>query len=783
MCACAYDYNARSRRGARGGRWGGAAATTWYVDDDGGAGIDFTEIQAAVNVASDGDTIFVHSGMYNETVIVNRSLTLQGENRETTIIDANGGDRGIEITADDCVLSGFTIWKCWDTGIELSSSNENMITNNVIHSMISGSDCDGIKLDESSHNVISNNKIFDCGGEGIETDWSSHNIIINNTVISCGTGIELWNFDRSNITNNTVNSCSSGIQIGYSDYNNITNNTVLLCNPNIKLKYSDHNIVSNNIVYSPHCNGIKLTNSTNNAILNNIIYSIHGSSCGIRLVSSMYNEIYHNDLINNTNHACDDGDTNSWDKGPVIGGNYWSGHVCTGDPSDGSQPYYIDTDSIDYYPFEHPINDVSSVPLPEPIVYVGAQMREHLSTYETHIDHNKDYEFEVDSWRIEVSSIHNLRTDNLTYTITTPMNFTYLYNSEEYTNGTYDDIIFNFTQTGDNYTWVLPMKDRISSEIRLKPTDEAFLQKKPCADMDVSMIDENNHTRLNITIVPTINCGCGLDVRGDHVINVAYPPDFCIWWLGWCSVDFGGDMVKNQSYNFSILLDNPGSVEFHYDVGDDEWGFCYSNNFTRPVTELGSIEVSSAVPVGWEYDVPYPEYRQYIEIDLTPIPDLTLSQPDITFSNPNPVPSEEVTIDAAIHNIGTADASNVIVQFFDNEVQIGSNQTISTINVGELETVQVNWTATYGSHNISVIIDPHDGIAESNEDNNVAYKPLLLKGDLNGDGDLTPADAAIALQIAVTGAHNDAADVSGDGRVTSLDALIILQAAAGAITL
>jgi len=58
-----------------------------------------------------------------------------------------------------------------------------------------------------------------------------------------------------------------------------------------------------------------------------------------------------------------------------------------------------------------------------------------------------------------------------------------------------------------------------------------------------------------------------------------------------------------------------------------------------------------------------------------------------------------------------------------------------------------------------------------------------LKGDLNHDNRITPADAAIALRIAVSGAHDDAADVSGDGCVTSLDALMILQAAAGGIAL
>jgi len=63
------------------------------------------------------------------------------------------------------------------------------------------------------------------------------------------------------------------------------------------------------------------------------------------------------------------------------------------------------------------------------------------------------------------------------------------------------------------------------------------------------------------------------------------------------------------------------------------------------------------------------------------------------------------------------------------------------------------------------------------------------KGDLNGDGFITPADAAIALVIAAGGSAScdpatfAAADVSDDHRVTSLDALMIMQAAAGAIAL
>ena len=70
----------------------------------------------------------------------------------------------------------------------------------------------------------------------------------------------------------------------------------------------------------------------------------------------------------------------------------------------------------------------------------------------------------------------------------------------------------------------------------------------------------------------------------------------------------------------------------------------------------------------------------------------------------------------------------------------------------------------------------------------ITLQPMPRKGDLNHDGFIDTADAAIALEIAVGSRPCDAAmlaaaDVSGDGSVTSLDALMILQAAVGNINL
>ena len=52
---------------------------------------------------------------------------------------------------------------------------------------------------------------------------------------------------------------------------------------------------------------------------------------------------------------------------------------------------------------------------------------------------------------------------------------------------------------------------------------------------------------------------------------------------------------------------------------------------------------------------------------------------------------------------------------------------------------------------------------------------------MSGDGQITAADAAIALRMAVSGEHNNNADMNMDERVTSVDALMVLQAAAGCI--
>ena len=71
---------------------------------------DYSTIQQAINAAIAGDTVYVRSGTYYEHVSIGKSLTLQGEDRETTIIDGGGSGKVVYVSSTNNVtISGFTI--------------------------------------------------------------------------------------------------------------------------------------------------------------------------------------------------------------------------------------------------------------------------------------------------------------------------------------------------------------------------------------------------------------------------------------------------------------------------------------------------------------------------------------------------------------------------------------------------------------------------------------------------------------------------------------------------
>jgi len=270
---------------------------------------DFAIIQAAIDDADtlDGHTILVDAGTYHEHVVVDKSLTLIGENPSTTIIDGNNTGRVIQVSADNITVSGFAIRKSGgaitDGGIFVAGYSGNNISRNIVINNLYF----GIRLIYSSNNTVSGNNVTSNHLCGIHFDHSCNNTLTGN-----------------NVSSNDVN----GIYLGYSSNNNLTDNIV-----------------------STNTNGITLSNSSYNTVSGN---NISSNYYGIRLYGSSNNKIFHNNLINNIYQVTIQSHYNAWDDGYPSGGNYWSDHACTGNPSGGSQPYVIDANNTDHYPFQDP---------------------------------------------------------------------------------------------------------------------------------------------------------------------------------------------------------------------------------------------------------------------------------------------------------------------------------------------------------------------------------------------------------------------------------------------
>lgn len=259
---------------------------------------NYSRIQHALDNASNGDIISVYPGVYYENLVIRNSVTLEGRQMDTTVI--NGGNSGdipaIRVDADTVIITGFTIvwadWEYHEPGIKIYSQHVHVHNNNLsFHDK-------GIILTVSAKECLIENNNFYNNFEGILLfPPGSHNHTIkNNTFEKCSFGIILYSSHKNLIVNNTLKNCSAKA---------------------MSLQDSDSNILREN--------------------------TITKSSRGVYLEgSSKDNLIYNNNFIDNTIQAVNSG-SNIWYHGYPDGGNYWDDYKGTDEDKDGfgDEPYQI----------------------------------------------------------------------------------------------------------------------------------------------------------------------------------------------------------------------------------------------------------------------------------------------------------------------------------------------------------------------------------------------------------------------------------------------------------
>jgi len=261
-------------------------------------------IQDMINNASSGGILHIDSGIYHGNITLSKSIALIGEDKDTTIIEGNGGNSVVVITADNCTFQGFTV----------TSKN-------------------------SSEDTI-----------GIDVH-SSHNIIANSNISHCKYGVYLHlRTENNTILGNELSNNQYAIYLILSSMNNISKNDIFLSKSNgIKLEFhSNSNEFYNNKISDNLC-GLNLVNSYDNKIFNS---DISNNKIGIDICcSSKNNTICRNIFINNSQHNAIDKYNNSWDDESY--GNYWDDYKGTDENGDGigDVPYDIpDGNNQDRHP-------------------------------------------------------------------------------------------------------------------------------------------------------------------------------------------------------------------------------------------------------------------------------------------------------------------------------------------------------------------------------------------------------------------------------------------------
>ncbi len=156
-----------------------ASLNVIYIDDDntdgpwdGSLDHPYQYIQDGIDNANSGDKIYVFNGTYYENVVIYLPLTVEGEDRDNTVINTMRQGTVVKITSNFVTFCRFTIeysgTNSNDAGISIHSEENHIAENNIVENNY------GIIISGSNNTIIYNN-------------------FIDNTHHAYDTGKNIWN--------------------------------------------------------------------------------------------------------------------------------------------------------------------------------------------------------------------------------------------------------------------------------------------------------------------------------------------------------------------------------------------------------------------------------------------------------------------------------------------------------------------------------------------------------------------------------------------------------------
>ncbi len=210
---------------------------------------NYSTIQAAINAANAGDLIFVSIGTYHEHLVVNKSVTLVGEDRDYTIIDGGGSGIVVTIAADNVRIENFTIRNSGKLGRGISCTRREIDNVNITGNTLSGHGVGIIATNNTQGNfyILANN-ISDNLLAIHVTNNNNSPAIMGNVITQNFMGIQLENVKNIRIVDNVIfNNTDYGVKANATWASVLFGNNVTTSGVGLSLLSSVDSIIGCNL--------------------------------------------------------------------------------------------------------------------------------------------------------------------------------------------------------------------------------------------------------------------------------------------------------------------------------------------------------------------------------------------------------------------------------------------------------------------------------------------------------------------------------------------------------
>jgi nitrous oxidase accessory protein len=201
-------------------------------------------INALIEAAEPGETVYVPAGLYVGNLVIEKTVTLVADGE--VVVDGNRLGDVIVIGATDVILEGFIVQGSGrdvsgePTGIRVTADRASLVNNTVRDSLY------GIALQYSNDHVVRGNHVSSIlefpterRGHAYYLYYTRDNVIEDNVAITAKDGIFVGFGDGNRIDRNFVSDVRYGIHYMYANDNTFTGNTFRNSIAGAALMYSE----------------------------------------------------------------------------------------------------------------------------------------------------------------------------------------------------------------------------------------------------------------------------------------------------------------------------------------------------------------------------------------------------------------------------------------------------------------------------------------------------------------------------------------------------------------